>query len=206
MKKTYKRQILQERFLQNSWLIIPMAVIGVVILLALTHQRQGLIETFQVTTTGNVLPPVPANTVLPGTQIPQLKREHIPDKQKVKYNSNPPTSGPHYAIPAQWGIYNQAPEDERLVHNLEHGGIIISYNPKYIEGDKLDQIQAQVEKLSQINPRIILTPRSNLNTAIALTAWGYLENLNNYEPAAVKTFYNAHIARAPECDNGQCPG
>ena len=44
---------------------------------------------------------------------------------RVKYNTNPPTTGRHYEIPAQDGIYGEAPQDEQLVHNMEHGRVII---------------------------------------------------------------------------------
>jgi hypothetical protein len=169
-------------------------------------QQKAIAETFKVTTPGKQLSNQPSKVKLPGTRIPQLEAKHIPEGEKVKYNSNPPTSGKHYAVPAEWGIYNIAPVDEKLVHNLEHGGIVISYNPDKINGQELENLRAQVRKLSTINPRVILTPRQNLESAIALTAWGYLQKLDKYNPTAVKTFYDAHIARGPECQQGLCPG
>ncbi len=169
-------------------------------------EQKAIAETFKVTTPGKQLPNQPSNVKLPGTRIAELAAKHIPEDQKVKYNSNPPTSGDHYAVEAEWGIYNVAPVDERLVHNLEHGGIVISYNPDKINGEELEKLRVQVRKLSTTNPRIILTPRENLESAIALTAWGYLQKLDNYDPTAVKTFYDAHIARGPECQQGLCPG
>jgi hypothetical protein len=45
----------------------------------------------------------------------------------------------------------------------------------------------------------------NIDTAIALTAWGYLQKLQGYDSVAIKTFYDAHVARSPECQNGLCP-
>ena len=169
-------------------------------------EQKAIAETFKVTTPGKQLPNQPSGVKIPGTRIPELETKHIPEGEKVKYNSNPPTSGSHYAVAAEWGIYNIAPVDERLVHNLEHGGIVISYNPEEIKGEELEQLRAQVRKLSTINPRVILTPRQKLESAIALTAWGYLQKLDKYDPTAVKTFYDAHIARGPECQQGLCPG
>lgn len=166
----------------------------------------GLIEEFTVTTPGEILPDRPADTVLPGKAFPDLGRKHVPGVDRITYNSNPPTSGPHHAVWAKWGIYEQAPMDEQLVHNLEHGGVIVSYDPAQISGETLEQLKAQVRELSKINPRIILTPRQNFDGAIALTAWGYLQTLDGYDAAAIKTFYDAFIARAPECTRGQCPG
>src|SRR3954467_7898299 len=50
---------------------------------------------------------------------------------KVKYKTNPPTSGNHNPTPAQDGIYapGNTPEKENFVHALEHGRIEIQYAP-----------------------------------------------------------------------------
>lgn len=64
----------------------------------------------------------------PGQTLADLGRDHIPLETKVDYNSNPPTSGPHDADWKKGGIYDFPPEDKKLVHSLEHGYIIISYN------------------------------------------------------------------------------
>ena len=53
--------------------------------------------------------------------------------ERVKYNTNPPTTGRHYEIPAEDGIYGEAPQDEQLVHTLEHGRVIIWVKPSLPE-------------------------------------------------------------------------
>lgn len=170
-----------------------------------TLERKGLIEPFTVTTLESPLPGLYPGTILPGTRFPDLGQQHVPVGTSVTYNSNPPTSGPHYPYWAAWGIYKNPPADEFLVHNLEHGGVIISYNPNQINGQELEQLRQQARSLSRFNPRIILTPRPNLDTAIALTAWNYLKKLDHYDSATVELFYDTHIARGPECLEGLCP-
>ena len=59
----------------------------------------------------------------------------------VKYNSFPPSSGPHYAQPAPWGVYPDSIKQTILVHNLEHGGIVIQYGPG-ISKDDIDKLQS----------------------------------------------------------------
>jgi len=67
-----------------------------------------------------------------GEQIALLANIHIPEGDSFdRYNSSPPTSGSHWATGwARCGIYDDEGEvpDERIVHNMEHGQVIISYN------------------------------------------------------------------------------
>ena len=42
---------------------------------------------------------------------------------KPEWNSNPPTSGPHYVEWAVWDFYDEEVPLVRSVHNLEHGGV-----------------------------------------------------------------------------------
>lgn len=65
---------------------------------------------------------------LPGTKVADLGRGHIPITEKFEYNSNPPTSGKHYEDWVRSGVYSEPKEDGNLVHSLEHGYAIISYN------------------------------------------------------------------------------
>lgn len=65
---------------------------------------------------------------LPGQAIADLGREHVPDGTKVEYNSNPPTSGPHYPEWTRAGAYDKPVSDGHLLHSLEHGYVVISYN------------------------------------------------------------------------------
>src|SRR5712692_7404723 len=48
-------------------------------------------------------------------------RDHLtPGAPLPKYNSNPPTSGPHSPYVMDWGIYDRLAPKEVLVHNMEH--------------------------------------------------------------------------------------
>lgn len=191
---------------EHIWIVFPFSMVAIVFILALNNYKPKTFERFEVTTQGNPLPPLKVGVALPGTIFPNLGQQHIPEGQRVTYNSNPPTSGSHYATPASWGIYSKEPPvDERLVHNLEHGGIIISYNPELIKNGDLEKVKTQARELSAVNPRIIVMPRPNLDSVIALTAWGYLQKLKNFDPTVIRAFYDAHIARSPECQNGLCP-
>jgi uncharacterized protein DUF3105 len=91
---------------------------------------------------------------------------------RVKYKTNPPTTGRHYEIPAQDGIYGEAPQDEALVHTLEHGRVIIWVKPSLPQKQRAD-LRALVE---EDDYQMVLVPRRNMPYAVAATAW-------NGEPA-----------------------
>jgi hypothetical protein len=64
----------------------------------------------------------------PGEEIADMGAEHVTDISTVTYNSNPPTSGPHFPVWSKPGIYDHEISDGYLIHSLEHGYIVVSYN------------------------------------------------------------------------------
>ncbi|OGM75533.1 hypothetical protein A2210_00345 [Candidatus Woesebacteria bacterium RIFOXYA1_FULL_40_18] len=65
---------------------------------------------------------------LPGEAVADSGREHVTDIAGVTYTSNPPTSGSHFPVWAKPGVYDRLISDGYLIHSLEHGYIIISYD------------------------------------------------------------------------------
>lgn len=108
------------------------------------------------------------------------------------YNSNPPTSGWHYAAPAEWGVHESELPDEQVVHNLEHGGIWISY--KGIDA----AAKAQLEKIVRSNSGVILTPRQANDASVTLASWGRLQKLESFDEAAILNFIRANKNKSPE--------
>jgi hypothetical protein len=96
-------------------------------------------------------------------------REHIQDvNQKIKYAENPPTSGKHYAVPAQDGLYEgKPPHDTELVHALEHGRVIIWAKPT-LPREARQKIRALFDEDGY---QMIVVRRSNMPYDIAATAW-----------------------------------
>jgi hypothetical protein len=136
-----------------------------------------------------------AEQVRLGTSYDIVGREHIEDGLIVdSYNSNPPTSGPHYGAPAPWGVYQVQIPDETLVHNLEHGGIWISYNAS-VDANLITEL----EKFAQQFPgSVILTPRPENVSAVTLAAWGVIFEMNEFDEELTKQFMRENINKAPE--------
>jgi hypothetical protein len=96
-------------------------------------------------------------------------REHLTDPNATEnYRQNPPTSGRHYAIPAEDGIYDEAADKEDLVHTLEHGRVIIWFRPS-IRAEARGKLKTLVDE----DPfHLVLTPNdTNMAYAVAATAW-----------------------------------
>lgn len=127
--------------------------------------------------------------------FPDIGREHVADGTVVQYNSNPPTSGAHYAEWALEKFYDKEIPDGHLVHNLEHGDIWISYRP----GIPAD-VKENLKKLA--GGKIIVTMRSKNDSDIALAAWTRLDqfNLENgvVDETRISDFIKRYRNRGPE--------
>ncbi len=125
----------------------------------------------------------------PGERVREVGNPHIPVGTKgTGYSSNPPTSGEHYGSEAKWDVYTQPVPDELVIHNLEHGGIWISYkDPNDIE---LAAKLAQVAR--RYSTKVIVTPRPQNDAAIAVAAWGRLLKLQTFDEQKIVAFINAY--------------
>jgi len=142
--------------------------------------------------------PSPNNPSSPiGQEIPIEGREHVTEGTEVNYrNSNPPASGNHWPTPANWGFYTKPLPDEQLVHNLEHGGIWISYKDiKGIDEETGKKLEAIAEKYPQA---VIITERPKNETKFAIASWGRLTKSDSFDQEYVEKFINANVNNSPE--------
>jgi Protein of unknown function (DUF3105) len=116
----------------------------------------------------------------------------------AKWNTTPPTTGPHYEVPAVWGAYDSPLQPARYVHNLEHGGIYIQY------GD--DVPDATVQQLRDFYDEhelgTLLAPLPSLGRQIAVAAWvtpsadepddgtAYLMKCTRFDEPAFSAFFD----------------
>lgn len=133
---------------------------------------------------------------LPGTSFESQGQQHVALGTPFAYNSNPPTSGPHFATPAEWGVYREEIHDQILVHNLEHGGIWISYRPG-IATSTIEQLEAIAREFGR---KVIMAPRPANDSDIALAAWTRLDKFSESEfsEERVRAFIKAWRNKGPE--------
>jgi hypothetical protein len=63
---------------------------------------------------------------------------HVPIGSQVEYDSNPPSSGPHYPIWAAFRVYTSPVPRPYYVHDLEHGAVVLVYNCALLNGGGTD--------------------------------------------------------------------
>jgi hypothetical protein len=135
----------------------------------------------------------------PGERIPIQGNNHIqPGTPHALYNSDPPTSGPHYPDPLPAGYYDTPQPDEYLVHNLEHGHVWIAFDCSKLSdcATVKQNLQALVQSYNTF--KIVVSPRQNKDAPIAVMAWGWLEKFNTYDEAALRRFIDAYRDKGPE--------
>jgi len=119
-----------------------------------------------------------------------------------KWNTNPPTSGPHYGIAAIFGIYEEELEIARVVHNLEHGGIFILYGDE-VPDATVDELRAFYD---DHKTGTIMAPLNRLGDKFALGAWvvdgetnnGFIAKCTSFDRDAASTFFRTLQFRGPE--------
>lgn len=123
-------------------------------------------------------------------------QQHIQNGQPHEpYKTNPPNSGPHYTQPAEWGYYDQPLEDEQVVHNLEHGGIWISYKPSALNNSQLEELKKLAK---QYSGRIVVSPRTQSDSNLAVVSWTRLEKRDSWDKGIIEQFLKNNLNNSPE--------
>lgn len=154
--------------------------------------------------------PTDSGSALPGQAVPIQGADHIAQgAAHAPYNSKPATSGPHWSLPGEgpvpWGIYQDPIPEEAQVHNLEHGGVIISHRCRDCP-ELVAQLEALYARYTAANPlprypastKIIVAPYPDMPTRIALTAWGRIDAFEAYDESRILRFIAAFRDNGPE--------
>src|SRR3954463_618423 len=124
---------------------------------------------------------------------------------KVKYKTNPPTSGDHNPTPAQDGLYapGNEPAPENFVHSLEHGRIEFEYKPGTSKADVAKLQNLAEEKLNGTPGYHVLMFQNNtkMPSQFALAAWTKsltCDKLDAKSIAVMRQFRKAYTDKGPE--------
>ena len=191
---------------------------------------------------------------LPGQEVKDDGRTHVTDIYGVEYSSNPPSSGPHFAVWAKPGVYDRLISDGYFIHSMEHGYVVIWYDcdklgtssiirqvyahdepakestdsgellmhmkatpqgdmswftpenppevevelPESFKSDSCKNLVSQLSEYTKIAKRVIVAPRLNMDSLIALTAWGRIDKMDSVDKERIEAFIKAYHNRGPE--------
>ncbi len=130
-------------------------------------------------------------------QVVAVSGGHVPQGTPLQYSTNPPAGGQHYDTTAHAGIYDTSnlPADGNLVHSLEHGAVILWYNPKRLSTDQMNKLKTI---FNQTSGKGIMAPRSSMDVPVGLSSWGQVLKLKNIDEKQVKGFFETNNNRGPE--------
>jgi hypothetical protein len=146
-----------------------------------------------------------------GVIQPDEGRNHVAVGQFPTYQSVPATSGNHWssaspgpACPMSWGVYTTAVLEPCVVHNLEHGGIVIWYRST-LPADQVAKLTSFVDaQLTGAQFKYVLSPWTgkDFGHPIAVTAWRWLLYLDSADTDGIRTFAGLHYGKSPEPNGG----
>ncbi|MBJ6360295.1 DUF3105 domain-containing protein [Paenibacillus sp. GCM10012307] len=122
--------------------------------------------------------------------------EHTNDP--VKYELKIPTSGTHSPHDLKFGFYKEKPANELLVHNLEHGDIVIYYRP-----DADETVLKEMEYWAEFTrggSGVLTVPNSEIpeGDQLVATAWTKTMELKDRDQQKIGTFIYKYMNKGPE--------
>lgn len=123
------------------------------------------------------------------------------------FNTDPPSSGPHYASPLEAGFYHEEDLEDfgpypegHIVHSLEHGYVVFWYNCDAEGVEDCDQLKADLQEVIESFDtfKVIAFPWDSLEEPVVITSWGRMHRLDSWSERAASNFVRANRGRAPE--------
>lgn len=155
---------------------------------------------------------------VPGQEQADLGRKHVTVGSLKDASGDLATSGDHYEDWVRAGIYETPRDDGYLIHSLEHGYVVISYNcGSAVQDNKeatssaestaaanlSEDCQKLIDQLKQVfekkgKRKLIIVPRPQMETKITLYAWNYLLKLDQFDEEKITQFIDAYRDQGPE--------
>jgi hypothetical protein len=176
------------------WVIAGVAVLGLIAVV-------GVFQSSKTSLEAQPLPERGDQGLLQNVQsFPSEGTEHVSESTEVAYSTNPPTSGQHYAAATPGGFYVEPRPAGNLVHSLEHGAVVIYYDPAQLT----DEIRQSLTRFVQAHrdpwASVIVVPHSDPkpDAPFVLTAWTKMFKLDRYDVPTIRAFLVEYLGRGPE--------
>lgn len=181
-RKARRRKQLQTRALAVG---IPVLVVVIIAAVMINNRRNAQADVDRLTAGSCIFDRKADNTSsTPHKPVPQ------------SYSIDPPSGGNHDPSPIPAGDYDDGatPPDNKLVHSLEHGFVILWHRPDITTEEKAT-LRAIFDDYSD---DVIVVPRPSLQQKVAATAWGRRLLCGEIEPARLRDFIELYRNDSPE--------
>jgi len=116
---------------------------------------------------------------------------HVEEGETISYTTSPPASGNHWPVPAPCGFYTDPIPDERAVHNMEHGNIVVSYNLPAEED--VSALRDAVNDIGLNRVWGVSRPYSGIEPGqIVLNTWGVMDSFSGVDKDRIGTFFETY--------------
>jgi hypothetical protein len=123
------------------------------------------------------------------------------------YSSTPAASGPHWDTTQllNWGVYQAPQVQERAIHNLEHGGIVVWYQADQVTAEQIEQLETFTRSWNGTERfKVLVAPWAgpDFGLPMAIVAWTWLLYLDEVDTDLMDRFIDQHYGDAPEPGGG----
>jgi hypothetical protein len=150
---------------------------------------------------GRPVPVLPVGSEKAGSALPG------PMPPQVAYPSSPPASGPYLPFAADWGVHEVPVPLPLQVHNLLDGGVALQWSCPRGCPDLVEDLEAYARE----NEQVLVAPYPWLDTdgeegpRLALTAWGRIELLDDFDRDRIDAFVEAWGGKDHHSDHDVTP-
>lgn len=123
------------------------------------------------------------------------------------YNSDPPTSGRHYSTQAFADFIDEDRLESfgdfpagYLLHSLEHGYVVFSYNCDVLEDTECDDLKDDIQQVMRSvgNFKVIGIPWASIEEPVVMTSWGRLLRFEEFDTEIAEQYVRNFRNQAPE--------
>ena len=126
-----------------------------------------------------------------GVEVDIEGSTHVEEGETISYTTSPPASGNHWPVPAPCGFYTDPIPDERAVHNMEHGNIVVSYNLPAEED--VSALRDAVNDIGLNRVWGVSRPYSGIEPGqIVLNTWGVMDSFSGVDKDRIGTFFETY--------------
>ena len=202
--------MVRNRRIWGAGVVVALVLAAILTAVAARSHGVGVAETMTAAgcTYRDVAPYPPNDGVNYHNDVPQLSTT-------PRWSTFPPSAGAHYRLWATWGFYRRPVKPAMVVHNEEHGGVIIWWGQR-VPAATVDRLAAFYR---QQPVGTLGTPIDGLGANIALTAWtadpawkgepglaylhghygtGHIAVCTQFDERAFAAFRNAYRGKSPQ--------